>query len=192
MRFRARPPLDWRSPARHHFRMPTRILGTCLLLAAAAFAPPAHAQFFPQPGAGPAPAFNPVVGLRLGWSIRDSAPSAGAQLRLALPVPIVRPAIAVGGDVLFQSGLRELQGTADLTTGLIAPLYVGGGAAVMNTVFEDELERRTEVGYSLLAGVGGGRTGVLTTSFEFRWVKVADRSVRLLMLTLGYPLRGRP
>jgi hypothetical protein len=75
---------------------------------------------------------------------------------------------------------------------VLAPFYVGGGPAVMNSVFEDSLERQTKAGFTLVAGIAGGRTGPLTTGFEFRWVRVGGLSPRFLMLTLGYPLLGRP
>jgi hypothetical protein len=159
-----------------------------VVLALAALTPVgARAQFAPGVGS---PVRGPIVGARLGWSIRDSSPSAGAQLRVPLPIPLLRPAVSIGGDVIFQSGLRELQGTADLTLGLFPPLYVGGGPAVMNTIFDDSFDRLTKTGFTLVAGVGGGRLGPLLTQFEFRWVRVGGLSPRYLTLTLGYPLLG--
>jgi hypothetical protein len=190
MRFPGRRPLDAATAERHHFRMPS-LRSLAAGLALALLAPVgASAQLLP-PGVGPGgPAFNPIAGARLGWSIRDSSPALGGQLRLALPIPLLRPAVTVGGDVVFQTGLRELQGWADVTTGLLRPLYIGGGPAVLNSVFEDSLERQTKTGYTLVAGIGGGRTGPLVTGFEFRWVRVGGLSPRFLVLTLGYPLLG--
>jgi hypothetical protein len=151
----------------------------------------ARAQLLPgfggaQRGGG----LSPVAAARLGWSIRDSSPSAGVQLRLPLPIPALRPAVTVGGDVVFQTGLEEVQGTADLTLGMFAPLYAGGGPALLNSIFGDAADRETKLGFTLVGGIGGGRVGPLLTQLEFRWLRVDELSPRFFMLTLGYPLFG--
>jgi hypothetical protein len=161
-----------------------------LVLALALLAPPVSAQLLPDP-VGPAGGrWTPIVGVRLGWSMLDSSPAVGAQLRLPLPIPTVRPSITAGGDVLFQSGLREAQGTLDVTTGAFAPLYLGGGPAIFNTVFNDSPERQTKPGFSLVAGFRGGRIGPLLAELEFRWTRVAERRPRFITIALGYPLLG--
>jgi opacity protein-like surface antigen len=159
-----------------------------LLLAPAA----AGAQLRPGPGGfGPGGArWTPFVGPRFGWSMLESSPSLGAQLRVPVPIPVVRPSITAGGDLVFQSGLRETQGTADLTTGVFTPLFVGGGPAVVNTIFEDASAKQTKTGFSIVAGVRGGRIGPLAVELEFRWMRVAERKPRFMMFSLAYPLRA--
>lgn len=134
--------------------------------------------------------WTPIVAARLGWSIRDAAPAVGVQLRIPLPIPVLRPSLTAGGDLVFQQGLRERQGFADATLGMFAPLYVGGGAVALNSVFSDSAERQTKLGFSLVANVRGGRMGPLTSEIEFRWMKVGELSPRFLTLSLGYQLRG--
>jgi hypothetical protein len=164
-----------------------RLLTAALALGALAPAA-ARAQFIPGPVNQGGPTRAVIVGPRLGWSIRDSSPALGGQLRVPFPIARVRPAITVGGDVVFQSGLREFQGTADATFGFFAPLYVGGGAAVLNSVFDDGNERATKLGFSVVGGIGGGRVGPFLTQIEFRYLKVDELSPRFITLTLGYPL----
>lgn len=167
------------------------LLCAALTLAQLALAPaPARAQLLPGPGFGGGPRWTPVAAARLGWSLRDSSPLVGAQLRLPVPIPVLRPSVTFGGDLIFQSGLIERQGTADVTLGVFAPLYVGAGAAVLNSVFEADAPRETKTGFSVVAGLRGGRVGPLSTELEFRWMRVAELRPRYLSFTLGYPLLG--
>ena len=142
-------------------------------------------------GAGPrALEGAPRVGARAGWSTKDSSPSLGLFLRVAVPVLPMRPALAVAGEAVFhEQGLVERQGTLDLTLG--GGLYAGGGPAVLNTIFGDAVERETKIGYNMVVGVRG-RTGILTTNLEFRWVRVDSRRPAFFIVGLGYPLFGRP
>jgi hypothetical protein len=192
--FRPWPPLDAGEAGRHHVEMHTlHRLAVALTLALALLAPGAalNAQLRPDPVFAPGGArWTPIVGPRFGWSVMESSPVLGAQVRLPLPIPVVRPSITAGGDLVFQSGLREAQGTLDLTTGAFVPLYVGGGPALLNTIFEDAPERQTRTGYSLVAGLRGGRIGPFFAEIEFRWIRVAERKPRFFTISLGYPLLG--
>jgi hypothetical protein len=96
----------------------------------------------------------------------------------------------VGGDFVFHSGLVELQGVADVTSGFLRPIYLGGGPAVLNSVFEDSPERQTKGGFTVVAGLRGGGVGALTTDFSFRLVRVAELHPRYFTLALGYPVFG--
>jgi hypothetical protein len=160
------------------------------VLAATALAAPLGAQLLPGPGFGRPRVGGPVLAARAGWSTRDSAPSLGASLTLGLPVPVIRPALDVGGDFVFHSGLVELQGVADVTSSFLRPLYVGGGPAVLNSVFEDSPDRQTKGGFTVVAGLRGGGVGPFTTDFSFRLVRVAELHPRFFMLAIGYPVFG--
>ena len=151
----------------------------------------AAAQIRPDPIASAGARWNPTVAARAGWSVRDASPSLGATLRLPVPLSSLRPALVVGGDVVFQEGVVERQGLVDLTVDVSGGLFAGGGPAVLNTVFESATPRETELGYTLVAGVRG-RSDVLSTQVDFRWVRVAGLSPTFLMISLGYPLLGRP
>jgi hypothetical protein len=148
------------------------------------------AQLLPDPAGPGGGRWTPILGPRLGWSMLDSSPALGAQIRLPLPIPNVRPSITAGGDVLFQSGLTEAQGTLDVTSSAFVPLYFGGGPALFNTIFEDAPERQTKPGFSLVAGIRGGRIGPLLAELEFRWTRVDERRPRFITIALGYPLMG--
>lgn len=153
---------------------------------------PTGAQLLPGRGAfvGGGGGWSPILSGRAGWSILDASPSLGAELRLPVPISPLRPAVAIGGDVVFQSGLRERQGMLDVTLGALQPLVLGGGPLVLNSIFHDDPTRRaTKAGFTLVAGVRGGRVGPLTSEISFRLVRVEELHPRFLMLTFGYPLR---
>jgi hypothetical protein len=187
-------PLDGPGAGRQHVRMRSQLrslLVPAVALATLAFAAPLRAQLLPGPGLGSRPRIGgPVIAARVGWSTRDNAPSVGASMTLALPIPIIRPSIDVGGDFVFHSGLTELQGVADVTSGFLRPIYLGGGPAVLNSVFEGSTARQTKAGFTVVAGLRGGFAGPLQTDLSFRLVRVGELHPRYFMLAFGYPLFG--
>jgi hypothetical protein len=188
-------PLDGPTAARQHVRMRSQLRfvlasTVALVVLGLALAAPVGAQLLPGPGFGRPRVGGPILAGRVGWSSRDSAPSLGASLTLGLPVPVIRPALDVGGDFVFHSGLVELQGVADVTSAFLRPLYLGGGPAVLNSVFEGSTARQTKAGFTLVAGVRGGFAGPLQTDLSFRLVRVGELHPRYFMLALGYPLFG--
>jgi len=133
------------------------------------------------------------VGARVGWITKDQSPSLGAFLRVPIPLLAWEPAVVVTGDAVFQeNGLIEHQATIDLTAEVLKGLYTGGGPAVLNTFFEEEVvNRETKIGYTLVGGIKG-RVGLLASRLEARWVRVDARKLRFFMLGLSYPILGRP
>lgn len=173
--------------------MPMRTHGfLAFALATLALAAPARAQLIPGPGGfGPrAPTLSPIVSARGGWSLRESSPSLGAELRMPIPIPLLRPSIAAGGDVVFRTDLVERQAMAEVTSGIVAPLFVGGGPAVLNSVFPDQTTRSTKTGFTLVAGLRSGGRGPrpLSVDLTFRWLRVEDLHPRFFVLSVGYPL----
>jgi hypothetical protein len=166
------------------------VLLAALVVARLTLAAPLGAQLIPGPVGLSGPRIGgPTIAVRGGWSTRDDSPAVGATLTLGLPVPIIRPSLDVGGDFVFHSGLTELQGVADVTTGILRPLYLGGGPALLNSVFADSPDRQTKGGFTLVAGVRGGAGG-LSTDLSFRLVRVDELHPRFFMLAFGYPLFG--
>ena len=163
-------------------------LATCGLSLALAVPRALAAQQIPggpilEPQGGPG--WLPTVGVRGGFDYRNSSPSVGALLRLPIPLPVLRPALTPGGDLVFQDGLTERQAMVDLTVDLFG-IAVGGGPAWMNTIFgeDDSAPRETRQGWTALAGVrSAGRIG---TSLEFRWLFVDDIKPRYIMLAVTF------
>ena len=58
-----------------------------------------------------------------------------AELEIPVPIPLLRPVVTPGGDLVFQEGLVERQAMLDVTLGVLRPLYLGGGPAVLSSVF---------------------------------------------------------
>jgi hypothetical protein len=171
-------------------RRRTLALGAVILLALALLPERAAAQLGGVPGfGGGGPSWSPFVGVRGGWAIKDESPSLGAYLELPIPIPLLRPTLAAGGDLLFQEGLRERLATLDLTVHVQSSLYAGGGPAVMDTYFGASTTREREVGFTLVAGIRG-RVGRLSNNLEIRTVRVDSRKPTLIMFGLSYPLFG--
>ncbi len=184
------PALDGTAQPRHHPPMTSRCLAAAGLALVLVTASPAAAQLGPPvgfPGARGG-GWSPVAVVRAGWSLRDSSPSLGGSLRLPIPLPL-RPAIAGGGDFVFQDGLTERQAMVDVTLGLTGGIYAGGGPAWLNSVFENETTRATRLGYTLVAGVGG-RAGPVSTELQFRWLRVDGLGPNFLTLGVTYPVRA--
>lgn len=136
--------------------------------------------------------WRPSLGIRAGLDYRNQAPSIGALLRL--PVPGLPGSVTPGGDLVFQDGLTERQVTVDATVS-IGGIQLGGGPVALNSVYTDDGEPETKVGYAFLAGLRG-RAGRFGAELEFRWVRVAELGSRFIMLaftwTPGAPTSPRP
>jgi hypothetical protein len=172
-------------------RSVTAALGRVLLLAAcAAFPATASAQLGP-PGGGIVRGWSPMIAARGGWMLKDQSPSLGAELVVPIPIPLLRGlTVAVSADGLFQNGLVERQAMADATINVFPGLFAGGGPAVMDTYFEDSPNLRdTRNGFTLVAGTRS-RMGAVTTTLQARKMWVDSRKPTILMLSIGYPLRG--
>ena len=167
-------------------RAPARPALVATLLAVL-LAAPASAQMRPPGGGGGG--WSPVIGVRAGWSMRDSSPLVGASLRIPLPIPLVRPSLIGSGDLIFQDGLTERLALLDLVVGLAPTVYAGGGPAWLNSVYEVEEPRRTEMGFSLVAGARG-RLGPVASEVQFRWLRVDRFKPSFLSLGFTYPVRA--
>lgn len=155
-------------------------------------AAPAAAQIGPGPRMPDrGRTWSPVVGARAGWNYRDQAPSAGAFLRLPVPVRYGL-ALTASGEAVFHDGLTDGQGFLDLTVDPARGLYLGGGLAALNTVFGEETGRATRFGWSFVGGLRAGGIGPVDVAVEFRWVRVDDMEPNFIGLTVGYAPFGRP
>lgn len=177
------PLLPLRSPVRQAMAL------TLLTLAAGGVAP-AEAQGLPG---APAPVRALEVGPRAGFDNRSEALILGAQLRVPVD-PWLRADFVAGADVFFRSGVTErqyhLEGTIYLDPGRV--LYLGGGAAFLDTFFQDEdgalmEEREVRNGYSLFGGFHGtAAPGGFAPHIELRWTFVDVYEAQTIHVGVSY------
>lgn len=135
-------------------------------------------------------------GLHIGYDQSSNGEVIGAHLR----VPLMRNGLiefAPNADVTFLTGLKEYQYGADV---VVVParrsggLYAGVGLAWRNTIFgpDPTAARSTERGYSVVAGVKSGGSGLLGTQVEARWVFLDQLPFdpRLITLGISFALNG--
>lgn len=141
----------------------------------------------PQPTAPRPPV---TVGVHAGYDDSSNGSVLGGQIRVPLTAD-GRFEIMPSGNVTFLSGLREYQFNLDgvwVTGGRRGGLYVAGGLAARNTVF-DGADEETKVGWGAAVGLKTrGRVGV---QIEVREIRVDDRlQPRLLTFGLNLALGG--
>ena len=130
------------------------------------------------------------VGAHAGFDMKNDAIVVGAQSHL-IADPWGRIDVIPNMDVTFISGITEYQFNAEAAAVVIPGLYVGGGAAFRNTVYEDSpgADRETRRGYTLFVGIRPpSRSGGLTTQAELRRTSVDRFRPVTLTVGLNYPL----
>ena len=148
----------------------------------------------PTQEAAPTGAWPPIsIGINGGYDDNSQGTVLGAQIR----APILRNGkieLMPGGSVTFLTGLKEYQFNLDAVfamAGQRGGLYVAGGLAARNTIYEIGSERETRMGASIALGVrsgGGSRVGV---HIEVRQIYVGSEfRPRPLTLGLDFPLWG--
>ncbi len=164
------------------------VLGVAAIAIALGVSPSSGAAQIPgMPG--PPRLWSPSIGVRGGWFLKDQSPSIGAVLIVPFPIPFLGPTLVGGVDAIFQDGLREYQGTADIRLNVVPGLYVGGGPAVMDTYFGTSTIRERKTGFSLVAGLRGGG-GRISSTVEVRKMRVDSRRPTSVSLILSYRLLG--
>lgn len=176
----------------HRVRRPiaVRFVAAAVLPLSVATAVPAHAQGAPQPVRAL------EVGARAGMDIRNEAPLLGVQLRMPVD-PWLRLDLVPGAELVFQSGFTERQYNLDGALYLDAgrSLYVGGGAAFLDTFYLDEdgellEEREIRSGYSVFGGFHGtAAPGGFAPHIELRWTYVDVFELRTIYIGVNYFLR---
>ncbi|NNK64507.1 MAG: hypothetical protein HKO98_15015, partial [Gemmatimonadetes bacterium] len=161
-------------------------LALSTFLSSGIFAAPAAAQF--GPGNGPvARAFE--LGGRAGYDFRSDAPLLGAYARSSI---VRRVALQVTGDLTFLDGITERRATGELLVQASPGVWIGAGAALLNSVFERSFDsegvRESRVGYTIVGLLGGGGRGRVGTGLEIRFTSVDDFRSQLVALQVGIPI----
>ena len=128
------------------------------------------------PGAGPPRSTHGIlVGARVGVDYFDDALMLGGQTHFLLdPWGLID--LMPNAEVSFKGGVRKWQLNADLA---VMPsrggLYLGGGGAFRNTLYEVEKGRETRTGYSVFVGIRPPpEPGEINVQVELRWSFISD------------------
>ncbi len=132
------------------------------------------------------------VGPRIGYENRSSALVLGAGARIPV-LPSAAIEVMPSFNVTFLHSLKEYEYNLEAVyaygdkTGAI---YAGGGLAWRNTIFDNQVGRRTKQGTSIVIGVRSkpphSRFG---TQLELRWIFVDPTlKPRVLSLGINFPL----
>lgn len=134
------------------------------------------------------------IGARAGYDYREDVPVLGAHLRIPVD-PWRRVDLVPSVELRFQSGVTERQYNLDGAFYLdqTRTLYIGGGAAFLNTFFLDDEDgglldtRETRTGYSVFGGLHDlPGWGDLTPQVEIRWSFVDVLRPRNISVGLNY------
>jgi hypothetical protein len=140
-----------------------------------------------QPGAT-APYMGALIGAHVGVDYLFEGFLIGGQAHLLLD-PWGRVSIIPNAEYEFRRGLRDWQANLDLAVMPVRGVYVGGGLAYRNSIFDEEVGRATESGYSAFIGYREpARPGRISPQIELRWSFVADIKPRMLTVGGNYPL----
>lgn len=169
--------------------VPRPVLAAALVVA---FATPASAQLaLPEPPGVEGRVLE--LGIRAGLDYDQEAFVLGSFLRMPVD-PWRRLALMPGIEMEVLPGTVDWQLNADavLLFGRGGSLFVGGGAAFRNAIYQNSEGRDTRLGYSLVLGLRSppGRSD-FGSQIELRWIEVDTYSPRVISvgLTWGVPLR---
>ena len=142
-------------------------------------------------------AWAPIsVGVHAGYDDASRAELAGARAFLPL-IRSGRLQAIPGADVVFLSGARDYQYSADLvyvTGGAGGGLYAGGGIGWRDSVVDGTPAdpRNTFFTYNVVVGLQSGMVGPFQTQLQIRWIFLQDvvADFRPVSFTLGisFPL----
>ena len=130
------------------------------------------------------------MGIRLGSDNNQRDEVVGAGVRLPV-LPGGEIELMGNADVTFLRNLKEYEFNAEVVYvhgGRAGGLYAGGGLGFRNTVFPDSVDRRTELGYTLVAGVRFATLGIIVPQVETRWIFIEDAPLTYQTLTVGVNL----
>ena len=129
----------------------------------------------------------PSLGARVGYDNKQQNEVLGAQLRLPV-LPSGELELMPSMDVTFLLGLKEYQYNIEavyVLDGRTGGLYAGGGLGFRNSIFADGQGRRTETGYTVVAGFRLVGPYLIVPQLEYRWVFIDEAPVTYQQLTIG-------
>jgi hypothetical protein len=141
----------------------------------------------PSPGPGWAP---PSLGVRLGYDNKQRDQVLGGQVRLPV-LPDGTVELMGSMDVTFLQNLKEYQYNLEgayVLDGRAGGLYAGGGLGWRNTIYPDDVQRHTEMGFTALIGFRLVGLGLIVPQLEYRWVFIDAAPFTYQSLSLGVNL----
>lgn len=129
----------------------------------------------------------PSLGVRAGYDNKQRRYLLGAQVRLPV-LPGGQVELMPSMDVTFLSGRKEKQYNLEAVyvwDGRTGGLYAGAGLGIRNAVFGRGEERRSELGYTGVAGFRVAGLGLVVPQLEYRWVYIKDAPFTYQQLTAG-------
>jgi hypothetical protein len=164
-----------------------RVTTLAVTLLALATSTPASAQ-------GPQPGGLVWQGVLLGAHVGVQNQSLfeglllGGQAHVLLD-PWGKVVLMPSAEFEFRNGIRDWQANADAAVMPFRGVYLGGGFAYRNTVYEEEIGRETRRGYSVFLGVRAPPVpGRFSTQIELRWSFISELRPRMLTLGVNFPV----
>ena len=112
----------------------------------------------------------------------------GGQAHFLLD-PWGRIALIPNAEYEIRRGLRDWQANLDASVMPVLGVYVGGGVAFRNSIFDEEVGRETVQGWSFFFGYRAPPAPRrVSPHVELRWSFVGDIKPRMLTVGVNYPL----
>jgi hypothetical protein len=157
------------------------------LLALGVFAAPV-ATLEGQQGSSTGQWMGALLGAHVGIDYLFEGFVVGGQT-IFLVDPWGRLALIPNAEIELRQGIRDWQANADAALMPLRGVYVGGGLAWRNTIFDEQAGRETRRGYSAFVGYRDPPApGRVSPQIELRWSFIAGIRPRTLTLGANYPL----
>ena len=141
-----------------------------------------------QPAQAGQPYMGATIGAHVGVDYLFEGFVIGGQAHLHLD-PWGRIALIPNAEYEIRRGLRDWQANLDASLSPILGVYVGGGVAYRNSIFDEEVGRETIRGYSVFVGYRAPPLpGRINPHIELRWSFIGDIRPRMLTVGVNYPL----
>jgi hypothetical protein len=97
--------------------------------------------------------------------------------------------IVPNAEFEFRQGLRDWQANADASISPVRGIFVGGGVAYRNSIFDEVVGRETRRGSSVFVGYREpAAPRRINPQVELRWTFVAGIRPRMLTIGVNYPI----
>lgn len=137
--------------------------------------------------AGPGGWAPPSLGVHFGWDQKQRDEILGAQVRLPV-LPSGELELMGSMDVTFLTNLKEYQYNVEVLyvlDGRAGGFYGGGGLGMRDTIYPDQTQRSTEMGYTAVVGFRLVGLGLIVPQLEYRWTFINEAPFTYQNLSLG-------